>query len=553
MPLEPYAGPFGAPELRHLLRRTLFGASTADMQHFAGMSLDQVADALLTFTNDTTPPIKTYWQLNGGTPDPALIDPAVPFGSTWVDTPVQPDQLPDPGPARRRSLAAWHVGLMVDQQRDLREKLVLFWHNLLVTQVSVVQFAETFYRYDQLLRDHAMGDLRALLYAITVDPAMLIYLNGYLNVAAAPDENYGRELMELFTLGEGSGYTESDVHAAARVLTGWTIRLQDGGGQPIIPATAFVPFDHDTGDKTFSAFFGGTTIAGVPGPNGGATELNALLDMILARDEAALHLCREIYRFFVHGDISPETEADVIVPLAQIVRDNAGAPDQMRTVFRALFTSAHFFSADVRACMVKSPADFVVGTLRELDLRLPDAALSEARYRVCSEVYDLMAYCGQAIGDPPNVAGWPAYYQAPEFDNMWMDSASYAVRKQIYEYVTYVGFSTPDVLYQDQSEGLTFKVDLVALTQQFTTPEDPNALVRQAAELLFAVDVSPQVKAQLKTNYLLFGQMNDAYWTTAYLVYADDPQTADPAAQLVPTLLLGLFLDMQGAAEHHLF
>lgn len=551
MPLTPYTGPFGPPELRHLLRRSLFGCALGDMSHFNGMTLAQVVDELLTFTNTTAPPVKTYWLPNGGTPDPTLVDPDVPFASTWVNTPRANGLNPDPSGYRRASLGAWHVGLMLEQERNLREKLVLFWHNLLVTQASTVQLAECIYRYDQLLRDNVLGNFRQLMYAMSTETAMLIYLNGYLNVAGAPDENYARELMELFTLGEGTGYTEDDVQQAAKVLTGWTIQLQSGGNA-IIPVTIFVPFLHDSTDKQFSAFFNNTVVQGATGPNAGQIELNALLDMIFSKDEVSKHVCRELYRFFVHGDIDAQTEADVIEPLAQLFRDNAASPDQMRIVLEALLTSDHFFSANIRACMVKSPADFVVGTIRELQMALPGTAQVEAQYRIWQEVYALMAYCGQAIGDPPNVAGWPAYYSMPQFDEMWMDSATYAVRKQIYEYLTYVGFSTPANVYQAASANLAFKVDLVALTQQFSNADDPNILVSEAADLLFTVPVSALVKYQLKVGYLLLGQMNDIYWTNAYQTYVGDPNTPDPVAQLVPTLLMGLFIDMQGAAEHQL-
>ncbi|HRF82399.1 MAG TPA: DUF1800 family protein, partial [Flavobacteriales bacterium] len=123
-----------------------------------------------------------------------------------------------------------------------------------------------------------------LIHDVTVEPAMLYYLNGYLNIAAAPDENYARELFELFTLGQGSGYTEADVQAAARVLTGWTFMIENGG-TPVLPQTIFFPPNHTATNKQFSAFFNNTLIQGQTGANAGETELNALLDMILANPE----------------------------------------------------------------------------------------------------------------------------------------------------------------------------------------------------------------------------------------------------------------------------
>ncbi|MCB0792084.1 MAG: DUF1800 domain-containing protein [Flavobacteriales bacterium] len=547
MALTPYSGPFGRPELTHLLRRTLFGVTPADLAHFDGMSLTQVVDELLTFTNNTAPPIKAY-SLNL---DPNAVDPDVPFGQTWVNTPRATGLFPDPISYRRISLAEWLMGLMVGQERNLREKMGVFWQTNLTTQASVVQLPEPLYGYNQLLRDQCLGNFRQLMYDVTVHPCMLIYLNGYLNNVLAPDENYGRELMELFTLGEGTGYTESDVQQAARVLTGWTV-LFANGGNPIIPITSYVPFLHSTADKTFSAFFNNTVIQAQGGANGGALELNALLDMIFAKDEVSLHICRKLYRFFVHGDIDPTVESDVIVPLAETFRNNGGAADQLRIVMRELLLSAHFFSSDVRACMVSNPVDFAVGTLRMFGMPFPDATQFEAQYKVWGDLYGVVAYAGQTLGDPPAVAGWPAYYQYPLYDEMWLDSATYAVRKQIYEGVSYVGLSTPATMVQPQSQSLALKIDFVQFVQQFTDAGDPNALIDEACKFLFAVDVSQSVKDTLKTNYLLFGQTTDSYWTNAYNTYVADPNTTDPAAQLVPFLLLGLFIDMQGAAEHHL-
>ena len=551
MPLQPYTGPFGRPELTHLLRRTLFGVSPADLAHFDGQTLTQVVNALLTFTNNTTPPIKDYSVLNGGQLDPNAVDPDVAFGSTWTTVPRAQGLIPDPIGPRTGSFLYWWTGLMVEQERNLREKMVLFWHTNLTIQASGAVFPEPQYTMNQLLRDNCLGNFRSLMYDVTVDTAMLIYLNGYLNSAFAPDENYARELMELFTLGETSGYTEDDVQAAARVLTGWSILLQSGGN-PIVPQTTYIPALHDVQDKQFSAFFNNAVITGQGGPNGGSNEINALLDMIFDKDEVSLHICRKLYRFFVHGEIDGTVESDVIEPLALLFRTNAGAPDQIRIVLEALLTSEHFFSADVRACMVNSPADFTLRTLRIFGMPLPSPAQFEAQYRIWNDIHNGMAGTGQIIGEPPNVAGWPAYYQFPLYDELWMDSASYAFRKQVYEFISYIGLSTPMNLVQPQSQNLSFQIDWVAFVEQFAFPEDPNALISEACSLLFAVDVSQTVKDQLKTNYLLFGQTNDAYWTTAYLTYVADPNTTDPAAQLVPLFLQALFIDMQGAAEHHL-
>ncbi|MEO8591061.1 MAG: DUF1800 domain-containing protein [Flavobacteriales bacterium] len=547
MALTPYTGPFGTPELKHLLRRSLYGAAPADLVHFAGQSLDQVADELLTFTNDTTPPIKAYWGLNGTTPDPSLVDPDVPFGSTWIDT-VRTIDDTEQSSQRVASFVFWRTGLMAEQQRNLREKLTLFWFNHMPNQVFQVFNPRVSYDYDQLLRNKCMGNFRELIYDVSTSGAMLIYLNGFLNTVNAPDENFARELMELFTLGEGSGYTEADVQTAARVLTGWTVQ-EDILGTIILPQVIFRPPQHDTNDKLFSAFFNNTVITGQSGPDAGATELNALLDMICAKEEVSKFICRELYRFFTHGEIDATVETNVIEPLAELFRDNASAPDQMRTVVRALLTSDHFFSDTIRGCMIKSPADLVVGALRQLGMPFPTPAQFEAQYNVWAGVYYLISYCGQELVNPPNVAGWPAYYQYPLYDSIWMDTATYPARNFSMQGILYNGFVTDGSLYQPESQNLTFKIDLLAVVAQFTDPYDPNVLVAEAAELLFAIPVSQGVRDQLKTNYLLLGQQNDFYWSDAYEIYVLDPNTTDMTAQLVPFMLLTLFLDMCGAAE----
>ena len=555
MPIQSYTGPFGREELKHLLRRTLFGATLEDLAFFEGQSLDQVIDALLDVTNDTAPPIKAYSGGSLNNPDPDALDPQVAFGSTWVDTPRYgntDEELTDLTSARIQSYMWWRTGLMVQQGRSIREKMVLFWFNQLPTQVFGIFNPRLSYEYDQLLRDGCLGNHRQLMYDVSISGSMLVFLNGYLNTAAAPDENYARELMELFTLGEGSGYTETDVQEAARILTGWTVREQDIDGNIVLPFTFFRQNQHDQGDKQFSAFFNNTVIGGVNGPEGGAAELNALLAMIYAKEEVSLFLCREIYRFFIHGEIDATTESQVIVPLAEIFRANEGAPDQLRTVMRALLTSAHFFSPEIRTCMIMSPADLVIGALRKLQMPFPTPEQFEAQYRVWRDVYWLTSYAGQELLNPPNVADWPAYHQFPSYDEVWLDSATYPARNNSLLGIIYTGFSTGNNLFQPQSRNLELKVDLIALVGQFTNPMDPNSLVADAADLLMAVPISEDVRNQLKTNFLLLGQQSDFYWSDAYELYVNDPNTTDMTAQLVPSLLLWLFLDMAGAAETQL-
>jgi uncharacterized protein (DUF1800 family) len=553
MPIQHYSGPFGTAELRHLLRRTLFGVGPLDLAHFQGMSLDTVVAELLNFTNNTNPPLKAYSGTGpGDVQDPALVDAVVPFGQPWINYVRQMGNPPNPIPKRNESLTKWWTGLLVQQERNLREKLTLFWANHMPIQVSIVFMPECSYWYNQMLRDGCKGNLRNLMVQLAKDGAMLIYLNGRYNVASAPDENFGRELMELFTLGEGSGYTQDDVAAAARVFTGWTV-TEDSSGTPILPQVVFVPENHDQNDKQFSSFFDNTVIQGQPGSNGGALEIEAFMDMVFANDACSLFIVRQLYRWFVRTEIDPIIEEEVIGPLAQIFRDNVSAPDQIEVVLQAMLTSDHFFSADVRGCMVKSPIDMTVGLLRACNMPMPTDDLFEAQYNVWNTIRSLSEDASQSLGEPPNVAGWPAYYQEPLFDLSWTDSATTAARMRAYQRLAYFGISTPPNLVLPEDRNLFFIIDFVDLVSHFSNPYDPNALIQEAVDMLFGVPVSAAVRQQLKTQYLLLGQVTDSYWTSAYITYVNDPSTTDPTAMQVPAMLRTLFMNMFGAAEFQLY
>ena len=173
--------------------------------------------------------------------------------------------------------------------------MVLFWHHHFSVQQQEVENAQFLYRHHNLLRTNALGNFKTLVREVTIDPAMLIHLNGYLNAKQAPDENYAREMQELFAIGKGNDslYTEDDVIAAARVLTGW--RIND---DPL--SSYFDSGAHDTGSKTFSAFYNNTTIAG---SSNGDQELDALVNMIFNTTEAARFICRKLYKWFVYYEI----------------------------------------------------------------------------------------------------------------------------------------------------------------------------------------------------------------------------------------------------------
>jgi uncharacterized protein (DUF1800 family) len=359
---------------------------------------------------------------------------------------------------------------------------------------------------------------------------MLRYLNGAASNAVAPDENYARELQELFTVGKGENahFTEGDVRAAARVLTGYQITIQSAG----FPfQTIFQPTRHDTGDKQFSAFYNNTLIRGRAGTEG-AKELDDLLTMIFNQNEVALFICRKLYRFFVYHKIDAAVEATVIAPLADLFRQSNYA---ILPVLKALLTSNHFFDAVFKGSMIKSPLDFVVGMGRSFDVVLPEFTANDFpsiqnTYNAWS-VFHLVDTNGaaaqrQALVDPPNVAGWPAYYQEPNYYKLWIDAETYPKRVKFAE----------NLVNGTGIGGVS--VDIINFTKSLADPQDVTKLMDNALEALYSVPISPTFKARLK-GILLSGQSDDYYWTTAWNAFIGNPSSVNRA--VVETRLLAFY------------
>ncbi|HNE29883.1 MAG TPA: DUF1800 family protein, partial [Saprospiraceae bacterium] len=357
--LSPYNGPWDFDRAAHLLRRATFGARKSQIDLLLAQGSAQAAvDFVLNLpATQPDPPVNNYNNAD-------YTDPDVPAGQTWVN--AYPDFNNGNEGYRIESWRGWWLKLMIDGEPNIREKMTLFWHNHFATQTTEVFIGRLVYNYNRRLREGCLSNFKSLARTITLDQMMLVYLNGYLNDKSAPDENYARELQELFTIGKDTPaqYTEDDVVAAARVLTGWRIN----------PFSLDVYLDinaHDTGNKQFSGFYNNTVIQG--SINGDA-ELDALLDMIFAKEEVALFICRKLYRFFVYYVIDQTVEDTIIAPLAQLFRDSNY---DIMPVVETLLKSEHFFDAYNKGCYIKNPLDLTVGVLRNFDLSIQAPTLSE--------------------------------------------------------------------------------------------------------------------------------------------------------------------------------
>jgi uncharacterized protein (DUF1800 family) len=261
----------------------------------------------------------------------------------------------------------WWLYRLVHSPRPLEEKMTLFWHGHFATANSKVANPELMVRQNQLFRRRAAGSFLDLLLDVYRDPAMLIWLDGATNRRGSPNENFGRENMELFTVGLGN-YTQADVRAASRAFTGWTLR---GRTEPV-----FVPRLHDDGVKTF---------LGVTGNLGG----DDVMRILAGRRETARLIGRKLFSFFAYDDPEPA----VVEHLADAYLRSRYS---ISAVLRALFSSDAFYSPRAVWGHLKSPVEYVVGMLRQLG----------ARYELGRVPY-FLAQMGQELFNPPNVGGWP--------------------------------------------------------------------------------------------------------------------------------------------------
>jgi len=500
--LAPYQGDWGAPQVMHLLRRSLFGVKRGELQQFLGYTASEAVDVLLQPADVPEPP-KNYYN------DPAqgIIDPHTAFGETWIEQPYSNEYEG----RRIVSLKSWLIANMVNQQANLTERMIMFWHNLLPTQSWSIFLAKTSYQYFNMLRTHAFGNFKTLIRDLTLDAAMLIYLNGTRNNKEAPDENYARELQELFCIGKGpnANFSEEDVQAAARVLTGWVVNWNQITSASKVDSFFWQDI-HDTGDKQFSAFYGNRVIIGRSGSQG-AEELDELFDMIFENSETALYLSRRLYQFFVYPEISPQVEADVIEPMADLLRSENY---EVKPVLELLLKSQHFFDVQHYGAQIKSPVDYLAGLWRSLEMTISDPSDHVLNDQLHRSMLWNMATKGQEIADPPSVSGWPAYYQTPQFDKAWITTDTVSSRAVTGDALIYWGF------WINQQEQLP--ADLVKFVEGFAQPEDPNQLLADLTQLLLGIQLAEEELIDLKT-VLLSGQREDYYWTQAWYDYVNNP------------------------------
>jgi uncharacterized protein (DUF1800 family) len=529
--LDPYTGPWTEKEAIHLLRRVMYGVKKSDVDKVVSQGLQAALRDLLVVDAAPSPPLNIYSTAQKPDPD-------IPFAQPFHNAPINAALPPEYYQARTDAVKAWWVGNMIHQKPTITEKMTFFWHNHFAIEADIVQIAQATHQYYMLLRSNCLGNFKSLAKLVTLNPAMLRYLNGYLNTKDAPDENYARELQELFTVGKGpdSKYTEEDVRAAAKILTGYRINPF------VMPLSYFFDFtQHDTSNKQFSSFYGNKVITGKFFSQG-EQELDELINMLFDNIETARHICRKLYRFFVYYEIDDTIEQTVIRPLADYFRQQNF---DIKKVVERLLSSQHFFDTALMGCVIKSPLDYAVGMCREFDIEIPKASNDETlikQYVSWGAVAVLSAYQGLNIAQPPVVAGWQAWYQLPQYHEIWINSDSLANKNRVAE-----GITSPNGI---PFLNIVLKIDPTIFAAQMPNPRSAIELVKDSVRYLYNHDLSDTSYEYFKSN-LISGYPNDSYWTLAWEQYAADPNDA-ALKNAVVTRLNALYNEILSQAEYHL-
>lgn len=356
------------------LRRAGFGITGPEVDAALARDWPAHVDAMLGANADADPGAIA-------TPMPALAAPRAPGKGA---TPAARKQYNDQLSEQQRVLFDWWLSRMVTVGQPIREKLTLLWHNHFATSAQKVRVAAYMAAQNQKLRAGSLGDFRTLAYAMLTDAAMLRWLDGQTNTAKAPNENLAREFMELFALGHGNGYTEDDVRAGARALTGWTIGAD---GQ-----AAVQPKRHDAGAKTL---FGRTQNFDAAG----------FCDTVLSQPKSAEYVAGRLWQQLASDDPPSPQALDRLVAAYGPRRD-------LRALTRAILTDDEFTGG--RATIVNTPVEWLVGVLRALRAPIDDPAvrkLADATLRGL----------GQRPFYPPSVGGWPR-------GQVWLSTASAETR-----------------------------------------------------------------------------------------------------------------------------
>ncbi|GAB3641073.1 DUF1800 domain-containing protein [Spirosoma arcticum] len=545
--LDLYTQPLTARMAAHLLRRATFGPTQTEITNFTGQTATQAVRQLINNANYAPPPPV---ELNETKPT---------LGQPYLDKPFSGDRSSE----FSHYLRYWWLALMTSQTAppSLLDKLTLFWQNHFVTTREAVSDHRFITQYLFLLRNNALGSFRTLVTEITKEPAMLRYLNGNENEVGKPNENYGRELQELFAVGAfdfagNKNYTEDDVKAAAKVLTGWKYTNYYINGSTSIAPT-FTDSKHDKTDKQFSAHYNNTLIktpaAGTlpAGTTTGQAELDSLVTMLLNHPQTPRFICRKLYRWYVNPNVTQDIEENVIGPLAQLF-SSAAVNYTIEPVIVKLLTSQVFFAEHNIGAIIKSPADLAVGTLRFFNQPVPDMATDSAAFKAYFNfVYYRMRDLQMDLIEQPSVFGYEPYYQTG-YSKIWVNNTTMAFRNDFTDILVW----RYTMIKPDYRLGIDVLAWATALQPNFSDVTGTPAIScvdvqNEFAKNLFANELFQSQKDFLIDTIMMQGVPRSS-WTVEWNAYRTTPTSAN-RKNAVTARLQNLMKYMLRMAEYHIF
>ncbi len=538
--LNKYIGDFGYAQKRHLLNRVLVGYAERHMKDLDGMTLDQSID-LIFKPQAFGEPVNNYYH---DFPPEAykkkyLVDdvkPGEPFISKVLSRTERQGFVPEfAGPERMGALDSWIYSSIYLQPTSVNWRLFLFLHTLTPFKDGG-QFLKSTYYSQKLTFEGAWRSYKDYLFDVTLSERMLDLLNLKSSKKEAPDENFAREVQELFTVGKRpfSKFTEDDVKAAARLLVGWDVLYWENiADEGYVTKNKYNENNHDTGDKQFSKFYGNRLIKGKTGPDGGRAELKEFFDMIFETEEVAIYLSRRLVQFFVYPVLNDYVEENIIKPLAVVLRKSNYS---LAEALKVLLKSEYFFAEEFYNSMIKSPMEYSMGLYKEFEIingnitfdtynsfftedksKFDPKYLDQIylSYRIFSQVrFHAIGRQGYSIGNPPSVSGWQAYYQEPVYDLIWINSDSIKRRKELSESIARNGIN-----FFDQP---MLRFDLNLFLKKTKDPSNINSFIKEVAKIILGVEINEKVFLRIKRS-ILGDNFPDYYWTDAVNAFLSSP------------------------------
>jgi len=529
--LNVYIGTWTYETAGHLLRRTTFGPSHDLIQQSVSLGMVGTLKQLFKLPPLPAPPLRYIANVN---------DPNCPLGQTWTNKRMNGETEAQ---HREDSLRAWNFMQLYGEGMCIREKLTLFLMNHFGCGNNPDVRSD--YQFVHLLRSKARGSFKQIVKDVTISPAMLHFQNGDVNEESAPNENFARELLELFTIGKGpliapgdyTNYTEEDIKMLAKCLSGWRIKGFWGADNLTSTRGYFDPQYHDATTKQLSDKFGSVNI-----PNGGDKEYANVIDIIFQQKEVSHFICRKLYQWFCYYDIDPVIETNIITPMATAFRNSNFS---IQTAVWVLLRSQHFYDvATVVGPMIKSPIDYMLSVLKQCHVTMPENW--QDQYSISFVMQGWLAGWQMDYFGIPGVAGWKAYYQSPLFSRMWINATSLQQRQVFVDRILGFGYQVPG---EGTGQTIILKIKSITLLSIISDPGDPNAVVDGLSRLLFPVALHQSQKDALK-NILLPG-LPDLEWTMAYNDFKNDA-TNETKINALETRLKNVLAAMFMMAENHL-